>query len=93
MIRLNMVVTCKIFPSSYRTTTSTRGASRHEHRRVITKEDELGWLAQQTMIALMAPLSLINSDERATDKDVDGAEFVGETGLTAYPRTNFITEH
>ena len=31
------------------------------------------------MIALMAPLSLIDSTERATDKDYDGAEFVGET--------------
>ena len=31
------------------------------------------------MIALMAPLSLIDSNEHATDKDVDGAEFVGET--------------
>ena len=31
------------------------------------------------MSALMALLSLIHANECATDKDVDGAEFVGET--------------
>ena len=30
--------------------------SRHEHQQVITKRGAHGWLAQQTMITLMAPL-------------------------------------
>ena len=78
LIRLNTVVTCKIFPSPHRRRHQHEVPSPHEHHRIITKQDELGWLAQQTMIALMALLSLIDSNEHATDKDVDGAEFVGE---------------
>ena len=41
---------------------------RHEHHQVITIRCEVGWLAQQTMIALLAPLSLVDVSERATGK-------------------------
>ena len=39
-----------------------------EHRDVIAKRGELSWLAQQSMVPLMAPLSLIDASEKATGK-------------------------
>ena len=66
--------------------------SRHEHQQVITKRGELGWMAQQTMIALMAPPSLIVASEHATDKTLTELNSLVRLAHTHWPRTNFISE-
>ena len=53
--------------------------TRLEHHQVSTKRTELGWLAQQTAISLMAPLSLVGASEQATGKNADRVELMART--------------